>query len=629
MFWEGAHANLDLSKDKGILEKGAYRLIDRHGRGEAGYIERDMRRDVSKLKDVSYTTCPGQTPAWFLSSENLFLNHKNEWGSAKNVVLRVKGVPVAYTPYISFPLSDKRKTGFLPPTFGGSRDSGADITVPFYWNIAPNYDATLAPRILGERGVMLGGQGRYLMPSLAGSLDATFLPNDSRLDGEDRWAVHYKHDQYFHANRGHFVVDFNNVSDKQYFEDFGNALSITSERFLDRLAYVTYSHNRWYIYARVNSYQSVDRTLPGTSRPYDYLPQIYYYSNFPYVAKHVNFQIQGETTYFDRADTVTGGRLDLKPYISFPFETAGSFFIPKLSFNQTWYLLDGNTVGDDQLSRAVPTLSLDSGLFLERDLAFRGASFVNTIEPRVFYLYRPDIEQDDIPVFDSSEYDFSFGQLFRENRFSSIDRLGDANSVTLALTSRLLDSANGRERFRAGLGQIYHFKDREVVLPRQRTLEDPVSEIVAEAYAGITRAWSVGGALQWDPNDNETDKSALRLRYRPAENKIFNFDYRFRRPADVEQTDMSFRWPLSDNWAVLGRWNYSPPDSQTLEAVAGVEYESCCWGVRLVGRRFISTSEGRYDNTIMLQVELKGLGGLGRGTTSYLKRNIPGYTTEF
>jgi LPS-assembly protein len=424
-------------------------------------------------------------------------------------------------------------------------------------------------------------------------------------------------------------VDFNNVSDEQYLEDFGNSLSVTSTRFLDRNAYISYYRDWWSIYARVNSYQSVDPTLPGASRPYDYLPQVYYYSNFPWLARHVNFQVYGETTYFDRADTVTGGRFNLKPFVSLPFEGQGGFFIPRLSLDQTWYTLDGNPFGEDQLARTVPSLSIDSGLFFERDVAFGNGAYIHTVEPRLFYLYRPEIEQDDIPIFDTSEYDFSFGQLFRDNRYSSIDRFGDANSLSIALTSRLLDADTGRERLHVGFGQIYYFQDREVVLPGQADQTDPFSEIVAEAYLQVTSAWAVSGALQWDPNDDLTQRSAVRLRYRPGDNRVFNFDYRFRRPANVEQTDTSFRWPLNRNWALVGRWNYSLPDSQTLEGAAGLEYESCCWGLRVIGRRFIRTSEGKYDNAVFLQVELKGLGGLGRGASTYLKKNIPGYTNEF
>lgn len=631
MFWQGEHANLNMTKDEAKLERGNYRLTDSRGRGDARLIEHDMQRDVSKLKEVSYTTCPdvdGQ-PSWKLSAGKLFLDHHEEWGSARNVVLRVKGVPILYTPYISFPLSDRRKTGLLPPTFGSTRDSGFDITTPFYWNIAPNYDATLFPRYLGNRGLMLGAEGRYLRPDFEGLIAGNILPSDDELDDQDRWLVQFRHNQAFDADRGRLVVDFNNVSDKQYLEDFGNSLSVTSTRFLNRYALVTYGRDWWSVRARVNSYQSVDRTLPGSDRPYDYLPQIYYYTSFSQPLRHVNFQIYGETTYFDRTDTVTGGRFHLRPFVSFPFETAGSFFTPRIALDQTWYALDGNEFGDDSLTRTVPNFSIDSGLFLERNLTLGAESYIHTIEPRIYYLYRPDVGQDDIPVFDSSEFDFSFGQLFRDNRYSSIDRLGDQNSVTLALTSRLLNSENGRERLRASVGQVYYFEDRDVVLPEETAFTDPVSELVAEAWAQVTPAWAVGGALQWDPNEDLTQRSAMRLRYRPGGNKLFNFDYRFRRPANVEQTDLSFRWPLNPNWALLGRWNYSVPEGQTLEVFGGLEYEACCWGVRLVGRRYISTSEGEYDNAVFLQVELKGLGGLGRGTSSYLKKNIPGYTNEF
>jgi LPS-assembly protein len=417
MFWEGEHANLDMGKDSGTLDNGTYRLTDTHGRGKAARIERDMARDVSKLRDVTYTTCPsGEDPSWEISAKKLFLDHREEWGSARNAVLRVRGIPVAYTPYISFPLTNRRKSGLLPPTFGGSRDSGLDMTVPYYWNIAPNYDATIAPRYLGTRGLMLGGEGRYLRQNYKGLLAANILPSDNKFDDEDRWLVQFRHDHAFDAGRGRFLVDFNNVSDKQYLEDFGNSLSVTSTRFLDRYAYLTYGRDWWSIFARVNSYQTVDRTIPGADRPYDYMPQVFYYSSFQPLFPHVNFQVHGETTYFDRADTVTGGRFNLRPFVSFPFESAAGFVVPRIMLDQTWYSLDGNTSGEDQIARTVPNFSIDSGLFFERDLSFAGTRYLHTIEPRIYYLYRPEVEQNDIPIFDTSEYDFSFLQLFRDNR---------------------------------------------------------------------------------------------------------------------------------------------------------------------------------------------------------------------
>jgi LPS-assembly protein len=630
IFWEGEHANLDMDKEEGVLDEGKYRLTDTHGRGSAKHIEHNSRRNVTKMREVTYTTCPsGDTPNWEIDASKMFLNHNAERGSARNAVIRIKGIPIAYTPYISFPLTNARKSGLLPPTLRSAGSAGFDTKIPFYWNIAPNYDATITPRYLTARGVMLGGEARYLKEHFKGILAADYMPEDRLLSNSDRWIVQFQHDQLFDSNRGHLVINFNNVSDKRYLEDFGETLAITSTSFLDRYANLTYGRDWWSVYARVNSFQTVDETIPATSRPYDDLPQIFYYTGFAPLFPHVNAQIYGETTYFDRADSVTGGRFNLKPFVSFPFENAAGFFTPKISLDQTWYSLNNNSLGSDRIARTVPTFSVDSGLYFEREMALGKQQYLHTLEPRIFYLYRPKVQQDDIPVFDSSQYDFSFSQLFRDNRYSSIDRLGDANSITFALTSRLLGASTGRERLRGSIGEIYHFADRKVVLPGQSTFTDTTSEIVAEAFAQVNDSWSLGGTIEWDPNHDLTDRSSVRVRYRPGENKLFNFDYRFSRSVSVDQTDMSFRWPLKPGLALLGRWSYSLPETKTLEAVGGIEYESCCWGVRLVGRRFIRTSQGSYDNAIMLEFELKGLGGLGRGTTTYLKRNVPGYTNEF
>lgn len=629
LYWEGEHARVDLGADEGLLEHGRYQLLTSPAHGDADRAETDLARNISKFRGVDYTTCPGEVPDWKLSAKNLFLDHNEEWGSARNVVFRVRNVPVAYTPYISFPLSDKRKSGFLPPTVGNSRDSGVDVSLPYYWNIAPNMDATFAPRWLGRRGTMLFGQYRYLFTRASGQLAAEYLPSD-RLAGHDyRAFVSYQHSQSFAGGRGHAEIDFNNVSDKEYFEDFGTNLSVSSTRFIERQARTTYSGRGWSVTGRLLSYQSVDPSLAAASRPFNILPQVYYYVAVPLGINKLSAAVSAETSYFERDDTTTGGRFDLKPTLSYQaLSTPGAFVTPQLSLEHTQYVLDDNP-GGDHIDRTVPTFSLDSGLFFERDLELAGTSFVHTLEPRLYYLYRPEVEQDDIPIFDSGRYDFSDKQLFRDNRFSSIDRLGDANSLSVALSSALIQSTTGFEVLRATLGQIYFFSDQEVQLPGERDEEDPYSELVADVLTRLSSNLSARGILQWDPNNNETDKLALRLRYRSDSNKIVNVDYRFRNAAtDIDQTDISFRWPLNPRWGVVGRWNYSLPEKETLEVLGGLEYESCCWGAKIVGRRFLRTSEGQFDTGVFLQVELKGLSGLGRETGKLLRKNVPGYEND-
>ncbi|MGH8596317.1 MAG: LPS-assembly protein LptD, partial [Gammaproteobacteria bacterium] len=297
---------------------------------------------------------------------------------------------------------------------------------------------------------------------------------------------------------------------------------------------------------------------------------------------------------------------------------------------------------DNRPNRTLPIVSLDSGLVFERDVDFAGLPAVQTLEPRIFYLYIPEQDQDDLPIFDTAEYDISFGQLFRENRFSGLDRLGDANQTAVAVTSRIINRDTGWEHLRASVGQIYHFEDRRVTLPRRQDPAgiaapedtDPVSEIVAELTTRLPNGLSARGDLFWDPNEATVQKGLIGLRYGPDPDTIVNADYRIRRDIQglgdtlIEQTDLGFNWPLDPNWSVIGKWTYSLDTQETLEAAGGFEYDSCCWGVRAVARRFLSSDTGEFDNAFFVQIELKGLAGFGRSTTSYLKRSIPGYEDE-
>jgi len=632
MYWEGQHAFVDWYNRIGQLDEGSYRLLELRGRGKAKLIETNLDRRLSQLKEATYTTCPGDVPDWKLTAKKITLDHEEERGSAVDTVLRVHDWPVMYLPYASFPLSKKRKSGFLTPSIGTSGASGTAIKIPYYWNIAPNADATFTPQVLAKRGALLGGEVRYLSSTSMSSIDADFLPYDSDRNGDERHLIHVLHNQTLFSGRGALSVDFSDVSDPNYFEDFGNSLSMASTTFLQRTATFSYGGGWWSVNGLLNGFQSVDPTLPASSRPYSELPQV----NFSAGRggnRSLTYGLTTQGTYFTRENSINGGRINFEPYVSYPIQNAGGFVIPRLAVDQTYYTLSGNT--DNHISRTVPVFSLDNGLYFERNVTLGPKTFVHTLEPRLFYLYRPKVGQDDIPVFDSGLYDISFAELFYTNRFSGYDRLGDENSVTAALTSRLLDSQDGSEWLRGSIGQVYHFTDRVVTLPGAAKQTDPVSEIVAELSGRLSSHWTGGGTIQWDPNDNVFDKGAVRVRYRGDSDQILNLDYRFvdasrnALTTDINQTDVSLRWPLGRQWSVLSRWNYSVPDRKTLEIVGGVEYESCCWGIRAVGRRFLRTATGSYDTGVFFEVELKGLAGTGGQALSLLRKEIPGYVNTF
>ncbi len=618
----GASARMDLASDLSSMDAAEYLMLDAHARGAATLIELEGR-SIIRVKDATYTTCNPGDAAWMLEADFIRIDRVEEVGFARNVVVRFQDVPIFWAPVMTFPTGNKRKSGFLAPSFGVSGSTGVEATVPYYFNLAPNRDATIAARSMSNRGVMLQGEYRYLAGWGQGLLGGEVMGNDSER-GESRGALHFQHDGTF-APRWTTNIDANWVSDREYFEDLGTDLAISSQRFLERRADLRYAGDGWSVLGRLQSYQTVDRTIAATDRPYERLPQFQFNTARRDANRAFNVNFDAELVHFERRSSVTGQRLDLVPSLSYPIRTASSFFIPRVSLHHTTYLLQDTAAGaNDSPSRTLPSLSTDAGMFFERKVRFGGRGFVQTLEPRAFYLFVPFDNQDDLPVFDTGEYSFNFSQLFREDRFSGADRMGDANQLTLALTSRLLDASSGDELFRASIGQIRYFRDRRVTLPGSAPDTDDSSDLVADALASINDTWRIGAGFQWNPNDGTTDKSTMSVRWTPDRRRIINASYRFVRDA-AEQTDLSFRWPLNTNWSAVGRWNYAPADRRTLEVFTGVEYESCCWALRAVGRRYLSGSDGSYNNGVFLQLELKGLAGIATAASDFLERSIPGY----
>ncbi len=630
LMWMGESAVYDLNSEVSSLYEGRYALLGGRGQGYATHIENDRQADVTILEDVEYSTCPLSDEAWRVSAARIKLDYNSDRGSATHAILRVRNIPVFYFPYVNFPISDKRKSGFLAPSFGTTNDSGFDVQIPYYWNIAPNYDATLTPQILTDRGGMMGGEFRYMEQTYFGTATGEYLPSDNLRDGQDRSSFSAEHTQYFDGYRGLLDVVFNNVSDEEYFEDFGGNIAATSQRFLDRR--ITYRHQlqRTLMGAHVQSYQTVDDSLPPGVGPYRILPSVYVLHSFA-PRGPLEPSIFADTTYFRKDTVVSGTRSNVEPSLTYVYKKPYLDIRPQLSVKHTQYFLDDpNRVFDDNESRSIPTLSIDAKLFAERSFSLLGKNHLQTFEPRLFYLLTPKIGQENLPVFDTGEYFVSFQSIFLRNRFAGGDRVGDANQISAGVTSRVLDTDHGRELFHISFGQIYFFRDREVTLPGVFTSEDNQSEIIAEASASLGDDWNIRGTLQWDPNEPQTEKSAIALRYHPNLETVVNMSYRFRRAVtDIEQTDLSFRIPVLENVALIGRWNYSLPGKRTLEAVGGLEYESCCWGTRLVARRFLRNADGAFDTGIFVEFHLRGLGGFGQKSGTLLQRGIPGYEDPF
>lgn len=618
----GQRARFESEAETGAISLTSFRLSERGGRGSADRIAIEGQNRLV-MKGVRYTTCDGDTPAWTLVAPTLILDNEKGTGSGRNVRVDFKGIPLIYAPYISFPISDRRKSGFLTPDFGHADRSGTAIRLPYYWNIAPNYDATITPRLLLERGLQLNTEFRYLKPRTSGQLYVEYLANDDET-GTDRKYLSYQNESRW-GPRWTVDADLNHVSDTSYFEDLGSSSSEASLTHLERRVDFLYSADNWRFLNRWQFLQTIVDTIAPAEEPYRRLPQLVLSGEWRPQRGGLGFGINGELVHFDRSVGVTGLRMDLEPRLSYELTGDAFYFTPRAAWRFTQYDLDDLAPGSDpRPSRSTPILSLDSGLAFERQSTL-GNDIVQTLEPRVFYSYIPFRDQSELPIFDTDLADFNLVQLFQANRFIGADRVGDANQASIGVTTRYLNTVTGRQYLSATLGQTTFFDDRRVTLPGQPVRTSNSSDIIAELALSLSERWRADVGLQWDPSASTATKSAARLLYTPDERRVLNLGYRFRR-GQLEQSDIAVAWPIGDRWRFIGRWNYSMRDSQTLDRLLGLEYERCCWGLRFASRRFITTRTGESDTTLLLQLELKGLSSVGRRTDEFLDHGILGYT---
>lgn len=619
----GNKAQINLESSIGDILNVDFRLNDRHTRGEAKHalLQGD---NLTTLKKVKYTSCNPGSNDWLLNASTVKLNRESGTGDAYNVVLSFMHVPFFYLPYISFPINDERKSGFLTPTFSHSSISGNEFSIPYYLNLSPDTDATLTPRYYSQRGNMLATEVRYLRPHSNGNMVLEYLPND-RLYKDTRSWFNYEHHGWTNSDL-HSDIELNLVSDSQYFEQLGDSLSVSSITHLRQRAGFSYAGRDWNAGAILQGYQTVDETIPDSSRPYRLLPQLSLSRKTTQKPNRPNLLFDANYTRFNRSGRVSGKRLDIRPGISIPFNTPGTYLIPKITWAETYYQMDDPISGyGNDFNRGLPIFSVDSGVILERTLSERSKHpLLQTLEPRLYYLRIPYRDQSYIPVFDSGLPDFTFYRLFTDNRFNGIDRIGDTDQFTLAVTTRFIDNSDGRELFSAAIGQIFYNKDRRVALSGNTTETTRSSALLAMAQASITNTLSLSSDLRWDGQQQKIDRGNLQIRYHPEKRKIINASYRYN-DQTLEQSDISMLWPLSSQWYLLGRWNYSQLQHQSLEGLAGLEYHSCCWALRLASRRYLSDTNGEYQSAVFLQLELKGLTSIGDSIEKMLENGILGY----
>ena len=650
-----ASAKGNLDQDTHRLEDVRYQLISRRGNGGAESAE--MHGSEGVLNGSTYSTCPPDQRLWELRAREIDIDTDSGMGVAHAATLRVGKVPVLYVPWFTFPIDNRRRTGLLYPSIGSSSRNGFDWRQPIYFNLAPNYDLTLTPRFMSQRGLQLGTEFRYLLPHGRGDLEFTYLPSDKLAERgrDDEIAEGVPEDNRRVDNRGMFrfsaVQNVSDhwqarsslawISDPRYLEDSSNNLNgLTSFRLKSTIG--LYGNGRYW-QAGISADRPIlaDYTLKERSLPFGRLPRLYFDWERPY-GNHLTTGVDAELVRFQHnvPDERPGGtRFDLKPYVSMPFAGNSWFATPTLAWRYTGYRLEDDLAaklgGNTSPSRSLPIASFDAGMYFDRDTTVRGHGFVQTLEPRIYYLYAPYRDQDDLPIFDTRVMTFSWGSLFRDNRFTGADRQINANQLTLALSSRFLRQSDGFEKLVLNLGQIRYFDPPKVTTSTTPvTTERNQSRWIADATYAVNDRWSMNGSYQWDPEDKREYLASFNTRYLVGDTGVVNLGYRYRRDV-LEQADVSFLYPINAAWSLVGRYYYSfyrnpATDDKPglLEGIAGVQWDSCCLSVRVLGRRYLRNRSGEMNNAIQFEIELKGLGSAGADTRSRLRRAILGYDRD-
>jgi LPS-assembly protein len=609
----------------GVADDVQYQLLTSRGNGVASQAIM-LGRDRDKLHDVTYSTCDLHNRVWEVEARTLTMDRDEGLGRAHDVTMRLKGVPFLWLPYMRFPIDDRRQTGFLYPSFGKRSRAGAYVSLPFYWNIAPNYDATFTPTWYAERGALLGVQFRYLTDSSKGQLDFDYMPND-RTRGTDRGYLQFRNYTRLPSDL-RWSTSINRVSDEEWFQDFRNNFAANPAiRQLRSYSYLTTSGDWWNAGVGADVYQIADPSMSPRWESYDRLPRLYFNADRAIGGPGgPEWGINSEAVRFVKGGYLGGMRFDAYPYLDWPLQGTAWFLRPEIGYRATAYNLERPVRRGGPLhpTRGVPILDVDAGLIFERDLHLFGQDYTQTLEPRMYYLRVPYRNQDDIPLFDTRLMTFDFWELFTTNRFSGADRQQDANNLSLALTTRFLDQ-DGVEELSASIGQIRYFDPQRVTLtPGGKVVDYSGSNYVGNLTVSLSDNWRLTASQQWNPNTDETDVSTVGLQRRLWGDGIVNFSYRYRRDL-LEQADVSAELPVGAAWKLIAGYNYSMRDRRVIDAFAGVEWDSCCTAIRVLSRHYVYNYQGDSDNAIMFEIQFKGLGSYGQRVGSFLQNAILGY----
>ncbi|MDR0588628.1 MAG: LPS-assembly protein LptD [Burkholderiales bacterium] len=668
---KGSKLEYERDTSTGNLQTPDFYLDDVGGRGEAEELVFGGPA-LYEAKNARFTTCQAPRDDWFLSANRMVFDTENKIGTAYGASLRFMSVPLFYSPWLEFPLSGDRKTGFLTPTYGTSGARGAELSLPFYWNIAPNYDATLTPRVMGRRGLQLGGQFRYLFDSplpMNGQIEAEFLPKDRVFDNQNRYLMSWRHQQSL-TSWSNAYVDLNKVSDDTYFADLADQIAVTSQTTLPREVGARAWHGPFMSLLRVQNFQTLkDSNKNPVTPPYNRAPQFNVTMSewATEDMRRLGFSVSGmaDLTRFRQGELSRsyrkpeGVRAVIHPALTWRAESLGGFIKARSSVVHRQYWLDDLrrsnifNVGipdpplDQRSHVTIPIFSVDTGLIFERDTELMDYKLTQTLEPRLFYVYAPYRDQNNDPVFDTAVDDFNFAQLFNENRYVGYDRFGDANQLTAALTSRIY-SEQGAEWLRVFAGERFYFSDQQVVLQHQEwqgnryvaVVDEQArfarsSDILFGLEGQISNTWKATMLTEYNFGSGETERFNAGLRWSPKPGKILSGTWRYTRNAaylnqnstELRQFDIAAQWPLTSRWDAVARWNYSLSDKKTLEAIGALEYNADCWILRFAVHRLATTKE-QTNTSFFVQLEFGGLGRIGSSPLEVLRRSLPGYTTS-
>ncbi|MGQ2924281.1 MAG: LPS-assembly protein LptD [Hydrogenophaga sp.] len=663
--FEGPELQLNVDTFEGFFIKPEFTLLKNEGKGDASRLD-FLGEDKATAHDARYSTCPRTPgadwmPAWLIRATRIDFDNVAETGTATGGALEFKGVPILGWPRFTFPLTDARKSGLLPPTINLDNINGLELTLPYYLNIAPNLDATIYPTLMSKRGVDLGAEVRYLQPDYAGQVRGAFLPSDP-LRNDDRWGYSLQHAQNlsntglgFGGSAG-LNLNFNRVSDDNYWRDFPRAGGTLTNRLLASDAVYSWNRGPWALSAGMFSWQTLQDIDAPIVPPYDRLPSVALrYTRDDGVIAGVNdwnYTLTSEYTRFESNPLLTrqtnGSRSLAIAELSRRWQAPGWFIKPRTQLHATQYQFDNPLAnGSRSASRVLPTVSLDSGLIFERDARYFGRNFVQTLEPRAFFTWTPYSDQSLLPNYDSAANDFNFATIFSENVFGGNDRISDTRAFTVGASSRLLDPDTGAEVVRVGLAQRYLIRDQNVFLPNATgvaggaPVTERFSDILLATRVQWTPRWMVDTNFQYSPGAGESVRTTLGVRYMPSRYRVFSAAYRLQRGSS-EQYDFGWQWPLNDlwekpattgvpgrglgagQWYSVGRINYSVPDRKVVDLVAGFEYDAGCWIGRVVLER-LQRSAASANQRILFQLEFTGFSRLGSNPLKTLKENVPRY----